>query len=99
MKSAAKRYTAKALPNGAPRHGVTWPVVMLTKRMGSFKRIIFLSRAEAEALRDALAAALRDFDPAKDLAADVAARPRAYTGPFPVRGATLADLGFCEGET
>jgi len=99
MKSAAKRYTAKALPNGSPRHGVTWPVVMLTKNLGSFTSTKFLSRAEAEALRDALAAALRDFDPAREMAADVAARPRAYTGPFPVRGATLADLGFCEGET
>lgn len=89
-------FRAVAMPNGDAQFRVEGPLVFLCEQRGGCQdRPKFLSRAEAEQLRDELSAALRCFDVAKDLARDVAAeigdRPRAYTGPYPIRGKTLAD--------
>ena len=91
-----RRFVAVAMPNGDGRFGVLGELVFLSEQRGHcVDRPKYLSRAEAEQLRDELTAALRAFDAAKDLARDVAAeiaeRPRAYTGPYPIRGKTLAD--------
>ena len=89
-------FRAVAMPNGDARFGVAGQLVFVAEQRGHCTdRPKYLSRTEAEQLRDELSAALRCFDVAKDLARDVAAeigdRPRAYTGPYPIRGKTLAD--------
>ena len=90
-----RTFRAVAMPNGDKRFSIEGELVFLCEKRGHcVDRRKFLSRAEAEALRDELSAALRCFDVAKELAADVAALPRACTAPFPIRGATLADVGF-----
>jgi hypothetical protein len=90
-----RRFVAVAMPNGDAQFGVDGPLVFLTEQRGLCQdRPKFLTRAEAEQLRDALSAALQAFDLAKDLAHAVAGvdRPVAYTGPYPIRGKTLAEV-------
>jgi hypothetical protein len=94
-----RTFRAVAMPNGDARFGVAGPLVFLCEqRGGCVDRPKYLSRAEAEQLRDELNAALAAPDLARQLSQDIAAaiaeRPRAYTGPYPIRGATLAEVGF-----
>lgn len=96
-----RRFVAVAMPNGDAMFGVEGQLVFLTEQRGQCQdRPKFLTRVEAEQLRDALdaalqyfgmAAAMSEFFTERDANPD---RPCAYTGPYPVRGATLADLGF-----
>ena len=92
-----RRFVAVAMPNGDARFGVAGQMVFLSEKRGQcVDRPKYLSRDEAAQLRDELTAALRAFDAAKHLARDVAVeiadRPRAYTGPYPIRGKTLAEV-------
>lgn len=74
-------FRAVAMPNGYARFGVAGQLVMLCEqRRQSPDGLRFLSRAEAEQLRDEIDAALRAFDIAKDLARGVACR-----SPYPFR--------------
>jgi hypothetical protein len=104
-----RTFRAVAMPNGDARFGVAGPLVFLAEQRASASssgavgreefvdRPKFLTRDEAEQLRDELGAALRCFDLAKELARDVAALPRAYRGPYPIRDhGTLADNGFLD---
>lgn len=90
-------FRAAAMPNGDAQFGIEGPLVFLCEqRGGCVDRPKYLSRAEAEQLRDELTTALRTFGVAKELARDVADHPRAYRGPYPIRDhGTLADQGFC----
>lgn len=96
-----RRFYAVAMPNGDAKLGIEGHLVFVQERREGLKEPgnIF-TRAEAEALHAELGRALRAFDLAKELAVEVAIevgsadRPTAYTGPYPIRGATLADVGF-----
>jgi len=96
-----RRFYAVAMPNGDPRLGIEGQAVFLKEqRVGVKEPGSILTRAEAEQLLAELGAALRAFDLAKELAAgfaeEVAYRPRPYAGPWPIRGATLAETGFLD---
>lgn len=98
-----RKYSALAMPNGERRFGVSGPIVSVRETYSSGERERLYSREEAAQLRDELSAALRAFDVAEELAggviAEIAARPRAHTGHYPIRtGGTLAEVGL-EGET
>lgn len=96
-----RRFYAIAMPNGDKRVDarVDGQLVFLKElRVGEKDPGTILTRAEAEALHHELGQALRAFGLAKELAASVAAeigaadRPTAYLGPYPIRGATLAEV-------
>lgn len=97
-------FAAVAMPNGDAQFGVHGPLVFLSERRGGcVDRPKFLTRAEAEQLRDALHDALRSFGHAAALAArsdpppETKCAPCAYLGPYPIRDhGTLADHGFCK---
>ncbi len=92
-----RRFYAVAMPNGDKRVDVRVDgelVFLKELRVGVQEPGCILTRAEAEQLRDELNTALRTFRVARVLASDDA--PRAYLGPYPIRGATLADTGFID---
>lgn len=97
---ARRNFTAVAMPNGDARFGVAGPLVEIMQReimpRHRIEKVMILTRAEAEQLLGELAAALRAFELAQDLAqataAAIAERPRPYTGPYPIRGLTLAEI-------
>lgn len=108
-----RTFLAAAMPNGDARFGIEGELVFLCEqRGGCVDRLKYLSRAEAEQLRDALHDALRSLGRAAAMSPDPrigsgvleaemaepsTAAPRAYRGPYPIRdGGTLADLGFCD---
>ena len=91
---ANRNFRASVAMEGDPAIGVPGPLVMVDERTpgkGEIVRCQVMTRAEAEALRNALNGALRLIDAAAVAEAD---RPTAYPGPWPIRGATLADQGF-----
>lgn len=95
-----RRFVAVAMPNGDAMFGIEGQLVFLTEQRGQCQdRPKFLTRAEAEQLRDALDAALQSFGMAAAMSEFFAEReadddrPRAYTGPYPIRGSTLAEVG------
>ena len=92
-----RRFHAFAKPNGDARFGIAGQLVCLAEQRGHcVDRVKYLSRAEAEELRDELSAALRAFDLAKELArAVVSALPSAVAcrAPYPFRDhRTVAEL-------
>lgn len=94
-----RRFYAIAMPNGDKRAGIEGQLVFVKEqRAGTKEPGSVLTRAEAEQLLRELQRALDTFGVAEALARDVAApvgdRPRAYTGPWPIRGPSLADVGF-----
>jgi len=96
-----RRFRAFARPQGYPDLRLPGGVVEIHERPAHGpQKLRVLGRAEAEQLHAELGAALRAFDLARDIARDVAAeigdRPRAYTGPDPIRGQTLADVDAIE---
>lgn len=90
-----------AMPNGDRRTDarIAGPLVFLREQRGAHKDPgVILTLAEAQQLHDELGRALRAFDLAREMAAEVAAelgdRPRPYVGPYPIRGqGTLAEVG------
>lgn len=96
--SNPRRFAAVAMPNGDAMFGIEGQLVFLSEqRGGCVDRPKFLSRAEAEQLRDELTSALRAFDLAGAMADHFADAPRAYAGPYPIRDhGSLADHGFCD---
>jgi len=106
--NAPREFRANAMPAGDLKNGVPGPIVAVREyikgagRGGSIRTVKInerlYSRAEAIMLRDGLNAAIRAFELAERLAQDVAfevaGAPRAYQGPWPIRGQTLADVGF-----
>lgn len=95
-KGAGRDFRAFARPQGDPAAGITGPLVEVQERCEGFlARVRLLPIAEATQLRDELDAALRAFTLARELAEGVAGLPRADSAPFPLRGVTLADVGFC----
>lgn len=109
--NAPRRYYANAMPSGDPKNGVPGPIVAVREhtqgagRGGALRTVEIkeklYSKDEAEQLRDELNRALRAFELAerlaRDVAYEVAGAPRAYPGPWPIKGKTLAEVGF-EGE-
>lgn len=101
-----RTFRAVAMPNGDARLGVAGQLVLLVEqREGAQDRPRFLTRAEAEQLRDELDAGLRAFDLAKDLAREVVgptaalleAKGIACRAPYPFRDhRTLAEAGFAD---
>lgn len=90
-----RQFVAAAMPNGDALFGVEGPLVFLCEQRGGCQdRPKFLTIAEAEQLRVALDDALRTFARAEAMA-DLE-RPRAYTGPYPIRGASLAEVDAAE---
>lgn len=96
-----RRFYAIAMPNGDKRLGIEGQLVFVQEqRVGLKEPGNILTRAKAEALHAELGRALRAFDLAKEMAIEVAAevgaaeRPSAYLGPYPIRGKTLAEVGF-----
>jgi hypothetical protein len=95
-----RRFVSVAMPNGDAMFGIEGQLVFLTEQRGQCQdRPKFLTRAEAEQLRDALDAAIRSFGMAAAMSEHFAERdadpdrPRAYTGPYPIHGMTLAEVG------
>jgi hypothetical protein len=98
-----RRFYAVAMPNGDATLGIEGHLVFLQeRRVGVKEPGSVLTRAEAEDLHAELGRALGAFALAKDLAREIAAeigdRPRAYTGPWPIRGKTLAEVDALECE-
>jgi hypothetical protein len=104
--SNPRQFVAVAMPNGDARFGVAGPLVFLSEkrgpassseavgRSGGTDKLKYLSRAEAEQLRDELDSALRSFGIASAMAEHFADRdrPSAARGPYPFRDhRTLAD--------
>lgn len=96
-----RRFYAIAMPNGDKRLGIEGQLVFVQEqRVGLKEPGNILTRAEAEALHLELGCALRAFDLAKELAGSVATevayadRPRPYLEPWPIRGPSLAEVGF-----
>lgn len=89
-----RRFLAIAMPNGDRRFGIEGELVFLSEKRGHCRdRLKFLSRAEAEQLRDEINAALRAFDAAKEMATAIACR-----APYPFRDhRTLAEVDDLEG--
>lgn len=109
--SDERDFSAMAMPQGDRRNGVAGPLVqIIERRRHCIDKVRMLTQAEAAALHFELGEALRAFDLAKQLAADVVAAscsaalgrqdtPRAATAPYPFRDhGTLADHGFLQGE-
>jgi hypothetical protein len=91
-------FSALVLPDGDPGCAVPGPLVQVDERTagkGEIVRTKLLTRAEAEALQGALGRALLMIR-ASEL--NRANAPRAYTGPYPIRGATLAEVDSCGNE-
>lgn len=92
FKGNPRVFRAAAMPNGDARYGIEGPLVFLCEQRGHCQdRPKFLSLAEAQQLHAVLGEALGTFAVAATLAADVD-RPRAYTGPWPIRGPSLAEV-------
>lgn len=98
-----RRFYAMAMPNGGKRIDpqIEGPLVFVREqRVGLQEPGNIYTRAEAEQLYDELGRALRAFDLAKEMAREVAceigARPMPYLGPYPIRGATLAEVDAAE---
>ncbi len=90
-----RTFLVAAIPNGDARFGEAGPLVLVVEqRKHCVDKPRLLTRAEAAQLREQLDAALAVFDLAPALAAEE--RPRPYLGPYPIRGATLADVGFID---
>lgn len=94
---ADRQFITFARPQGYPDLGLSGQLVEVHERPAhGSPKLRVLSRAEAAQLHAELGQALRAFDLARDLAGVIAAeigdRPRAYTGPYPIRGMTLADV-------
>jgi hypothetical protein len=91
-----RQFLAVAMPNGDARFGIEGPLVFLSEKRGSCTdRPRFLSRGEAEQLRDALDAALQTFDVGRVLSAivgDADDCPKPARAPYPFRDhRTLAE--------
>lgn len=100
---AERQFHAFARPNGDRALGITGPLVEIhERRAGRLVRLQLLSLPEAEQLHHELGEALRAPGLARQMAVAVAAeigdpeRPRAYTGPYPARGPSLAESGFLQ---
>lgn len=101
-----RTFRAVAMLNGDARFGVSGQLVMLVEqRERAQDRPRFLTRAEAEQLRDELDAGLRAFDLAKDFAREVVgptaalleAKGVACRARYPFRDhRTLAEAGFAD---
>ncbi len=99
FKGNPRVFRAVAMPNGDAHYGIEGPLVFLCEQRGHCQdRPKFLSLAEARQLHAALGQALGTFAVGAALAED-GDRPRAYTGPFPIRGPSLAEVdALAQGE-
>jgi hypothetical protein len=94
-----RRFYAVAMPNSDAKLGIEGHLVFLQeRRVGVKEPGSVLTRAEAEELHAELGRALGAFALAKDLAREIGDCPRAYTGPWPIRGKTLAEVDAIERE-
>ena len=93
MMPADRQFSAFARPQGRPEIAVCGPVIEVHERQRhGLVKVKVLTLAEAGQLHAELGATLRTFAVARALAADPD-RPRAYTGPYPIRGhGTLAEV-------
>lgn len=94
--TGGRRFAAFARPQGYPDLGLPGAVVEIHERPdhGAMKLRV-LTRPEAAQLHAELGAALRAFS----VGAVLVDPPRAYTGPYPIRGKTLAEVdGIAQGE-
>lgn len=94
-----RRFYAMAMPNGDKRIDarIEGPLVFVREqRVGLQEPGNIYTRAEAEQLYAELGRALAAFDLAREIASAVAIevgdRPRAYVGPYPICGKTLAEV-------
>lgn len=88
---AEREFRAFARPQGYADLGLKGVLIEVQERPAhGGPKLRVLTRAEAAQLHAELGAALRTLVVGEELAADCD-RPRPYLGPYPIRGATLAD--------
>lgn len=98
-KGAEREFRAFARPVGDPAMGVAGPLVELHERRAHcLAKLRLLTLAETAQLHAELGAVLRTFELGAAMAAegDTSERPRPYLGPYPIRGATLAEVDAAE---
>lgn len=89
---AERQFSAFARPAGDPAAGVSGALVEVHERRAHcLVKVRVLSLREAMALHAELGEALRAFRLGAAMAAGEQDRPRAYLGPYPIRGKTLAE--------